>query len=158
MSFWRRINPKDAVEDFASEWRRPNPYRWRVLGVSVAATFAIMMVFIPDSERVEPRRPEVTYITSFAPDRTEEEIVASNLENQQRQDELAALRARREERRKELYRTLGRATFIDVEAMEAEIAREEAAEAARRAEVEGAAQSAVGSSQPETQQSNSVAE
>lgn len=156
MSFWRRINPKSAVEDFASEWRRPNPYRWRVLGVSVAATFAIMVLFIPDSQRVEPRPPEVTYITSFAPDRTDEEIIASNLENQQRQDEVAAIRARREERLKELYRTLGRATFVDVEAMEEEIAREEAAEAARQAEAARAAQAEV--NRVETQQSNSGGE
>ena len=69
---------------------RPNPYRWRVLGVSVAATFALMVVMIPESERIEPRPPEVTWITTFQPDRTDAEIIASNIENQKRKDKLAA--------------------------------------------------------------------
>lgn len=129
MSFWRRISPKQAVGDFADQWRQPNPHRWKVLGVSIAATFAILMVFIPEDQRVPPRPPEVTYITTWAADRTREEIIASNLANQARKERLAAERAAREERRKQLYRELGRATFVDVEAMEAEIAREQAAEA-----------------------------
>jgi len=128
MSFWSRISPRRAVVDFAHEWRQPSPYRWRVLAVSVAATFAIMMVFIPEDQRVAPRPPQVTWITTYAPDRTEAEIIASNIENQRRKEERAALLAAREERRKELYRTLGRATGVDVDAMEAEIARERAAE------------------------------
>ena len=128
MSFWRRISPKRAVKDFAHEWQQPNPYRWQVLGVSIAATFAVMAVFIPPNQHVPPARPQVTYITSFAPDRSEDEIIASNLANQQRQDELRAERERRIERRKELYRALGRATGLDVDSMEAEILRGEAAE------------------------------
>jgi hypothetical protein len=130
MSFLRRISPRRAVADFAHEWQQPNPYRWRVLGVSIAATFAILMVFIPEDQRVTPRPPEVTWITTYEPGRTDEEIAASNLLNQQRKEQLAAQQAAREERRKELYRQLGRATGLDVDAMEAEIARERAAEEA----------------------------
>jgi len=133
MSFWRRISPRRAVADFAHEWQQPNPYRWRVMGVSVAATFAILMVFLPKNERVPPRPPEITWITTYAPGRTDAEITASNLLNQRRKDELAARLAAREERRKELYRALGRATGVDVDAMEAEIAREKAAEEAAAA-------------------------
>ena len=134
MSFWRRISPAHAVGDFADQWRQPTPHRWKILGVSAAATFAIFMVFVPEDQRVPPARPEVTYITTWAPDRTQEEIIASNLANQARKERLAAERAAREERKKELYRALGRATFIDVDAMEAEIAREQAAEAAEAGE------------------------
>ncbi len=133
MSFWRRISPRRAVVDFAHEWQQPNPYRWRVMAVSIAATFAILMVFIPEDQRVAPQPPQVTWITTYAPDRTDEEILASNLANQKRKEELAAQRAAREERRKELYRQLGRATGVDVDAMEAEIAREQAAEEAAAA-------------------------
>lgn len=107
-----------------------------MLGVSIAATFAILMVFLPKNQRVEPRPPQVTWITTYSPDRTEAEIIASNIENQRRQDELAARLAAREERRRALYRELGRATGLDVDEMEARIARERAAEeaAARQAE------------------------
>jgi hypothetical protein len=128
MGFWRLISPRRAVEDFAHEWRQPNPYRWRVLGVSVAATFALMMLLLPESERIQPRPPQVTWITTFAEGRTDDEIVASNLENQQRKDRLAAEAAERAERRREAYRALGRATGVDVDSMEAEIERERAAE------------------------------
>jgi hypothetical protein len=130
MKFWRLISPRRAVEDFAHEWRQPNPYRWRVLGVSVAATFALMMLLLPDSERIQPRPPEVTWITTFAEGRTEAEIIASNVENQRRKDRLAAEAAERAERRRQAYKALGRATGVDVDEMEAEIERERAAEQA----------------------------
>jgi len=52
MSFWRRISPRRAVEDFAGEWRQPTPYRWQILGLAVAGTFAMMILFIPKSERI----------------------------------------------------------------------------------------------------------
>ena len=120
MSFWRQISPRRAVADFAQEWRQPNPYRWRILGVSVAATFALMVVMIPDSERVEPRPPEVTWITTFRPDRTEEEIIASNIENQKRKDLRKAEAEARAERKREAARALARASGFDPD----ELARE----------------------------------
>lgn len=132
MSFWRTISPRRAVADFLEEWRRPQPYRWQALGIAVAITLGLMLLFIPESQRGEPLRPQVTYITSWYADRTEEEIIASNIENQRRQDELAALAAERAELRKDLYRQLGRATGLDVDKMEREIARQEAAERAAR--------------------------
>ena len=133
MSFWSRISPKRAIDDFAGQWHEPTPHRWQILGVAAAATFAVLMVFIPETERGPPARPEVTYITTWAADRSREEIVASNLANQARKNALAARRAEIEERKKELYRALGRATFIDVDEMEADIQRERAVNAPARA-------------------------
>ena len=130
MSFWRQISPRRAVLDFIAEWRQPTPRRWQIMGVSIAATTSLMLFFLPENQRIEPRPPQVTWITSFAPDRTEEEIVASNIANQQRQDELRAMEREREEFRRDFYRSLGRATGLDVDAMEREIERERAAEAA----------------------------
>ena len=118
MSFWRRISPRGAIEDLAHEWRRPNPYRWRVLGVSVAATFALMVVMIPESERVEPQPPEITWITTFRPDRTDEEIIASNRENQARKDRLAAEAEARDLERRRRARALGEAMGFDVDELE----------------------------------------
>lgn len=130
MSFWRQISPRRAVTDFAHEWRQPNPYRWRILGVSVAATFALMMILLPESQRIEPRPPKVTWITTFAEGRSDDDIVASNRANQERKDKLAAEAAERAERRKEAYKALGRATGVDVDSMEANIDRDRAAEEA----------------------------
>ena len=114
MSFWRQISsPRGAVDDLLHEWKRPNPYRWRILGVSVAATFTLMVVLIPDSERLEPRAPKVTWISTFAPDRTDAEIIASNIANQKHKDLLAAEAAERAQRKKDAARALARASGFD---------------------------------------------
>jgi hypothetical protein len=141
MRYMNRFSPRgavDALSDLLDYWRQPTPYRWQILGLSVAITFTLMVLFIPETQRAEPRRPDVTYISTFAPGRTDEEIAASNLENQKRQEELEAQRLAREEARKERARILGRATGIDVDALEAQMKRrlaeqEAAQEAARRA-------------------------
>ncbi|MBT2135071.1 hypothetical protein KK137_12095 [Croceibacterium sp. LX-88] len=130
MSYWRKVSPRGAIEDLIDLWRQPTPYRWQILGVAVAMTFTMMVVFIPESQRVEPKRPHVTYITTFDPNRTDAEIVASNIENQKRQDKRRAELEALAERKKEAYKALGRATGIDVDAMEADIKREQAAEKA----------------------------
>ncbi len=118
MSFWRQISPRGALDDFVHEWRRPNPYRWRVLGVSVAATFTLMVITIPGSERAEPRAPDVTWISTFAPDRTDAEIVASNLENQKYKDKLKAEAEARREAKREAARALARASGFDPDELE----------------------------------------
>src|SRR6187551_958870 len=118
MGFWRQINPRGAVDDFVHEWQRPNPYRWRVLGVSVAATFTLMVIVIPESERADPRPPEVTWITTFRPDRTDDEIAASNVENQKYKDKLKAEAAARAEQRKQNARALARASGFDPDELE----------------------------------------
>ena len=123
MSYWRRLNPRGGLDDFLDYWRQPTPYRWQILGVSVALTFTLMVLFVPENQRAEPRRPEVTYISTFEAGRTDEQIRASNLVIQRRQDELRARRAALEERK--MDRQLGRATGVDVDAMEERIAREE---------------------------------
>lgn len=127
MSLLSRFNPLPGIKDFWSEFSRPQPHRVPILFASIAIPAAAFYFLIPESEYVAPRAPDVTYITSFAPDRTDEEIAASNIANQERQDALAAQREAIEQRKKELYRALGRASGMDVD----EIEREAAAERAR---------------------------
>ncbi|MFC4256653.1 hypothetical protein GRI97_18245 [Altererythrobacter xixiisoli] len=128
MSFWRQISPRGAVADLAGVWRSGSEHRWPALFLAVAATSALMYMLLPASQRVAPERPRIVYITSYAPDRTDAEIISSNQENQARKDEFAKRVAEAEERRKDMYRTLGRATGVDVDAMEEQIARDAAAE------------------------------
>lgn len=137
--FLRQISPTGAFADFMRVWREPGQNRWLVLGASVAMTFCMFMLFVPESKRIEPRPPEVLYISTWAQDRTRQEIIASNCHNQQLKEELEALLAEREEIRKEMYRALGRATFIDVDAIEAEAeaARAQAANAPATATDQG---------------------
>lgn len=137
MSFWKDISPTTAVKDFRQVWTE-NPYRWRVLAIAMAITTGLMAMIIPKSERAAPERPTVTYITAFAPGRSDDEIIASNLENMKKQEAIRADQEKRAEFRKQMYRELGRATGLDVDAMEREIAEEQAAEK-RAAEAEAKA-------------------
>ncbi len=141
MRLLSRFNPVGGVQDFWSEFARPNPYRLPILAASGMLTFVLLWAFTQERVYTEPERPNVTYITTFEPGRSDADIVRSNVENQRIQDQLRTLAAQREERRKELYRTLGQATGLDVDAMEAEIAAQEAADAATAQEA-GAATSA----------------
>ena len=118
MSYWRRISPRGAVSDFIEEWRRPQPYRWQILGLAVAITFAMMVFLIPESQRIPPARPEVTYITTWQEGRTDEEIAASNAANQARKEEAARLAEERQARRREAFRALGKASGFDVDELE----------------------------------------
>jgi hypothetical protein len=178
MRIIQRLNPGPGIADFWTEFKRPNPYRWPILGgsalltaslmfllsdraaefdwlvgaalaliagVAIAAavaehvrirvgvlalaglmTFTLMYQFTKERVIVPPRPPEVTYISTFADGRSDAEIEASNIANQAVQDRWQAELARREEEAKEAYRALGRATGLDVDAMEREIARQEA--------------------------------
>ena len=182
MRMIQRLNPGPGIADFWGEFKRPNPYRWPVLGgsavltaslmylltdhavnlnwavggvlalivgVAVAAfiaehvrirmsvlliavlmTFGMLYSFTRERVRIPTRPPEVTYISTFAPGRSEAEIEASNAANQKQQDALRADQAAREEKAKDAYRALGRATGLDVDAMEREIKRDEAREQA----------------------------
>lgn len=129
------MDPVGGLSDFWHEIRRPTPYRWPVLAASLAMTGSLLFWTTQEDYFVPPPPPKVTYITTFAAGRTDAEIRQSNIENQRRQDALAAEAAAREERTRQLYRTVGRATGLDVDAMEAEAradeARREAAEKAR---------------------------
>lgn len=130
MSYWRRISPRGALADLWHEWRAPNPYRWQILGVSVAATFTMMVLLIPESQRAKPRRPDVTLISTFDPNRTEAEIIASNIENQKRKEAREALAAERRERSKQAARALARASGFDPDELERQYSDPPAAEPA----------------------------
>lgn len=118
MSIWRRISPRGAIADFIEEWRRPQPYRWQILGLAVAITFAMMVLLIPESQRAPPARPEVTFITTWQEGRTDEEIAASNAANQARKEEAARLAEERQAQRREAFRALGKASGFDVDELE----------------------------------------
>ena len=137
MRIMSKVNPVGGVTDFWHEFTRPNPYRWPILAASCLMTFSLMYYFTQERVRIPPEPPQVTYITSFEAGRTDAQIAAANLENQRRQDELQAEREAREERVKDLYRSLGRASGMDVDAIEREAAEERAREqAAQRQERE----------------------
>ena len=117
-SYWRKVSPRVAVEDLVHEWRRPNPYRWRILGVSILTTAALGYLLVPPSVRAPPPRPEITYISTLAAGRSDAEILAEDRENQQVQDTIRSLNSERVAQRKQFFRTLGRASGFDVDKLE----------------------------------------
>jgi hypothetical protein len=107
------VSPRDGIGDLISYWRQPTPYRWQLLGLAVALTFTMLVLFIPKAERVPPAQPNIIYISSWPENRSEKEIIASNIANQKRKDALAAAEKQRAEIRKEFYRELARASGMD---------------------------------------------
>jgi len=95
-----------------------------VLLIAAGLTGTILYQFSKERWRIPPAPPEVEYITTFEPGRTDGDIAVSNRANQIEQDRLRAEQKQREEAAKETYRALGRASGIDVDAMEREIARD----------------------------------
>lgn len=114
MSFFRDVSPGGALRGLAEQWRG-NPYRWRTLAASIALTATALYLFIPPDVRGPPASYEVVYISTFEDDRSDEEIIASNIENQKFKEEREAELLRLEEQAIAAYETLGRATFLDVD-------------------------------------------
>lgn len=125
-----RFNPASGFADFWNEIRRPQPYRWPILFVS--ALPAAFMVWWGMNSTVygEPERPTIEYITDLDPARSDAEIMAENRANQEIKDLRAAEEARIAEEKRNMYKALGKASGMDVEAIERKAAAERAAEEA----------------------------
>jgi hypothetical protein len=121
------VNPVGGIGDFVEQWKQPTPYRWQILGLAVALTFTMLVLFVPKTERAPPAKPTVIWINSWPEGRSEKEIIASNIANQKRKDEQAALQKQREEFRKDFYRKLAKASGMDPDELEREYARQSAA-------------------------------
>lgn len=125
-----RFNPAPGFLDFWNEFRKPNPYRWPLLAVSVIPAVLIFGWALSQTHYKEPQPPKVTYVTSFADDRTIDEIIATNLENQQVKELRAARQTEIAERKRNMYKALGAAAGMDVETIAREADARRAAEKA----------------------------
>lgn len=136
-----RFNPAPGVLDFWNEFKKPNPFRAPILLASMAPFGVIFWWLSSETVYKTPDRPSITYITTFDPNRSDAEIEASNLENQEVKELREAQEEALAERKRDLYKALGAAAGMDVEeiARRADEARaaEEAAEQARRDELFG---------------------
>ena len=131
-----RFNPTSGIADFWNEIRRPQPYRWPILGLSILPVALILYWAMGSTVYGEPERPKITYITTLDPARTDAEIMAENIANQEVKDLRAAEEARIAAKKRDMYKALGAAAGMDVEEMErkaeAERAAAEAAQASQR--------------------------
>ena len=132
MSYWRKLNPGGAIADFITVFRDAGRNRWRISAVAAATTFGIFSIMAQESWRIPPPKPELIYITSWHAGRTDAEIVASNIENQRIKEAKAALEKKNAEEIRQMYKTLGRYSGMDVDAIEAKARADEAAEKAAK--------------------------
>jgi hypothetical protein len=125
-----RFNPVSGFADFWNEIRRPQPYRLPILALSILPVAGMFYWGMNSTVYGEPERPKVTYITTLDPARTDAEIAAENLANQEVRDLRAAEEARIAEAKRNMYKALGAAAGMDVEEIERKAEAERAAEAA----------------------------
>ena len=129
--FRNAVSPRGMVEDFMEVFRQAGDNRWRIGIAAALCTIGLFSLMWKEEVRGKPRPPVVTYITVFDPNRTEAQIVASNIENQHRKERLAAEQAKREEDVRNIYKAIGRASGMDVDKIERQAKAEQAAETAR---------------------------
>lgn len=132
-SYWRQVSPRGAVADFITVFQQAGKNRWRIAAASGIVTASLFSVMWNEGAQGPPAKPKIDYIRVWDPHRTDAEIAASNLANQKRNERLAAEQAEREENVRQMYKTLGRATGMDVDAIERKAKAEQAAEATRAA-------------------------
>ena len=126
--YLKDVSPTGMFADFAAVWKQAGSNRWRIAALSGACTFGVFYVMSNQGGRAPHPPPQVTYISSWKADRTDAEIQATNVRNQQIKEQLAAEQAVRDRKVKDIYRTLGEVSGMDVKKIEAEAAAERAAE------------------------------
>jgi hypothetical protein len=128
MAFFKNISPTRAGGDLIAYLREDRPYK---VPLFLAACFppAIMigLVYFDALEKAKPPPPEVMYFESWPLTRTIEESRAAIAKN-------GIEKTKQLEAAKEAYKALGRATGMDVDAIEREaIADSEKAKASDKA-------------------------
>ena len=136
--FLRRLNPLAALGDLGSELAKPYPHRFKIMAAAAVVTVGLFSVMWQEGGAGLPRPPEITYVESFEPNRSEAEIVAGNIAATKAGRAAEAEKAASAERIRQMYKTLGRVSGIDVDKIEAEAKADAAAEAAARATGAGA--------------------
>ena len=129
-----RFNPKPGLMDFWTEFKKPNPYRWPILAISTIPFAIIFWWLSGETAYVTPEKPSITYITTLDENRSDEEIIASNEANQELKELREAEEERMAQRKRDMYKALGAAAGMDVDAIEERADAERARAKAEREE------------------------
>lgn len=134
---WRETSKGGALSDFVTVFKQAGANRWRFAALAAAATFGVFSVMTSQSWTKQRALPEITYITSWPESRTAAETRAFIEENQRRKEIREAYEARVRAEERAIYKAIGRASGLDVDAMEKKADAERAAEQAKaKAEAE----------------------
>lgn len=134
--FFSNVSPRRAVMDLWQVLGAPGEFRWRSLLLAGSVTGGIFILMVQQEGRGLPRPPEVIYIESFAPNRSDAEIIAGNIEATKKARAQEAEEERRAEDVRQMYKAVGAATGLDTQKMYEEGKAER--EAAKRVEEEQA--------------------
>ncbi|HWU02803.1 MAG TPA: hypothetical protein VN222_08705 [Novosphingobium sp.] len=128
-SMWRDVSPTGAIGDFLAVYRSAGPNRWRYVLGALGATGLVFSLIVREEHRIDPREPKITYINSWRENRSDAEIRASNIANQRIKDQIAAEQKKSDEELRNIYKTIGRLSGMDVNAIERKAQADREAEA-----------------------------
>lgn len=129
-SYWKNVNPTGAIAEFREVFRDAGKSRWRVALAAAVTTAFLFWLLTHDSWRAPPPRPKIIYINSWPKSRTAEQTKKFVDANQKWKDDRAADEARSAEETRQIYKTLGRISGMDVDKIEADAKAEAEASAA----------------------------
>ena len=129
----RRLNPIRALGDLGEQLSTPYPHRFKIILAALAVTGTLFSLIWQEGGAGIPHPPQITYIQSLDPNRSEAEIVAGNIAATKAARAQEAEEAAGEERIRQMYKTLGRVSGMDVDKIEAKAKADRAAEAAAKA-------------------------
>lgn len=113
--FFRNVSPVRAVRDLRQQFVRPQPYRWRFIALSAAATASIFLVFTGQHFSAMPKPLKVIYFPSLAPGRSDAEIRKENIAAAEAQKARDAQEAANRATVRERYKAMGDFFGMDTE-------------------------------------------
>ena len=125
--FLRRLNPLAALGDLGGELAKPYPHRFKIMAAAAVMTVGLFSVMWQEGAAGLPLPPKITYVESFDPNRSDAEIVAGNIAATKAARAAEAEQAASAERVRQIYKTLGRVSGMDVDKIEARAKADEAA-------------------------------
>jgi len=132
-TFLSRFNPLNALGDLGHELATPYPHRFKIMALAAVLTIGVFSVMWQEGGAGLPRPPKVTYVESYLPGRTDQEIIAGNIAATKASRAEAAEEAASAERVRQMYKTLGRYSGMDVDKIEQQAKADQALEQREKA-------------------------
>ena len=133
MPIWKDISPGGALTDLRTVYREAGPRRWLFAAAAACVTGSIFFLMTQQEGRGPPRPNTVIFFDSWRADRSDAEIRKHILAVQKQTDKDNAEEALRAEDVRQMYKTLGRMSGMDVDAIERQANADRAAEAKAKA-------------------------
>lgn len=148
--YWKDVNPTGMIADFRVVWKQAGRNRWRIALLSAACTFGVFYMMSTQEAEAPHPPPKIIYISTLPPHRSDKEIEAENVANQKRKEIWEAEQAKRNKEVRDIYKTVGRMSGMDVDKITREADAEKAA-ADKAAEAQAEADIAAGRKTAEAQ-------